>query len=41
MIQRIRRFVTGHDADGKSCVIFDDHAPNATELAPCATPTRS
>jgi hypothetical protein len=24
----LRRVVTGHDADGKSCVIFDSHAPN-------------
>ena len=24
----LRRIVTGHDANGKSCVIFDSHAPN-------------
>lgn len=24
----LRRVVTGHDADGKSCVIFDSDAPN-------------
>jgi len=33
MIQRIRRYVTGHDSDGKSIVSFGDFAPNATELA--------
>jgi hypothetical protein len=24
----LRRIVTGHDAHGKSCVIYDSHAPN-------------
>jgi len=33
MIQRIRRYVTGHDSDSRSIVQFDDHAPNSTELA--------
>jgi mannose-6-phosphate isomerase-like protein (cupin superfamily) len=33
MIQRIRRYVTGHDSQGRSNVTFADHAPNATELA--------
>ena len=32
MIQKIRRFVTGHDADGKSIVLFDDNAPNANAV---------
>ena len=32
MIQKIRRYVTGHKPDGTSIVMFDDHAPNATEL---------
>jgi mannose-6-phosphate isomerase-like protein (cupin superfamily) len=32
MIQSIRRVVTGHDDDGRSIILFDDDAPNATEL---------
>jgi mannose-6-phosphate isomerase-like protein (cupin superfamily) len=32
MVQKIRRFVTGHNAAGKSVVMLDDHAPNATEI---------
>ena len=32
MLQRIRRFVTGHNAAGKAIVMIDDHAPNATEI---------
>jgi mannose-6-phosphate isomerase-like protein (cupin superfamily) len=32
MVQKIRRFVTGHNAAGKAIVIIDDHAPNATEI---------
>ena len=32
MVQKIRRFVTGHNAAGKAVVMFDDHAPNATPL---------
>ena len=30
----VRRVVTGHDADGKSCVIIDDIASNATSRRP-------
>ena len=32
MVQKIRRFVTGHNAAGKAIVMIDDHAPNATEI---------
>jgi mannose-6-phosphate isomerase-like protein (cupin superfamily) len=32
MVQKIRRYVTGHDKDGKAIVAFDDHAPNAVPL---------
>jgi mannose-6-phosphate isomerase-like protein (cupin superfamily) len=32
MVQKIRRFVTGHSAAGKAIVMIDDHAPNATEI---------
>ena len=32
MLQKIRRYVTGHDAKGRSIVLIDDHAPNANEL---------
>src|ERR1700723_1521780 len=32
MVQKIRRFVTGHNAAGKAMVMIDDHAPNATEI---------
>ena len=32
MLQKIRRFVTGHNAAGKAIVMIDDHAPNATEI---------
>src|SRR5262249_22541681 len=27
--RKVRRVVTGHDAHGRSCVIFDSAAPNA------------
>jgi mannose-6-phosphate isomerase-like protein (cupin superfamily) len=30
--QKIRRFVTGHDSNGKAGVTINDHAPNATEI---------
>ena len=32
MIQKIKRYVTGHNADGKAIVTYDDHAPNAVPL---------
>ena len=32
MVQKIRRFVTGHNAAGKAMVMIDDRAPNATEI---------
>lgn len=32
MIQRIKRYVTGHDAEGRSIILFDDDAPNALEI---------
>lgn len=32
MIQKIKRYVTGHDKDGKAIVTYDDHAPNAVPL---------
>jgi len=32
MLQKIRRFVTGHNAAGRATVTIDDHAPNATEI---------
>lgn len=32
MIQRIHRYVTGHDSEGKSVITIDDFAPNATEI---------
>ena len=33
MSSQIRRVVTGHDSTGRSCVVFDDHAPNSKVLA--------
>jgi hypothetical protein len=33
MVARIRRVLTGHDADGKSVIIADDLAPNFVEMA--------
>jgi len=32
MLQKIRRVVTGHNAQGRAVILFNDHAPNATEL---------
>ncbi len=32
MIRKIKRYVTGHDGDGKTIVTYDDHAPNAVPL---------
>jgi mannose-6-phosphate isomerase-like protein (cupin superfamily) len=32
MIQKIKRYVTGHDKDGTAIVAIDDHAPNAVPL---------
>jgi mannose-6-phosphate isomerase-like protein (cupin superfamily) len=32
MVQKIRRFVTGHNAAGTAIVMINDHAPNATEI---------
>jgi mannose-6-phosphate isomerase-like protein (cupin superfamily) len=32
MGQKIRRIVTGHDASGKSNILINDLAPNATEI---------
>lgn len=32
MVQKVRRFVTGHNSAGKAIVMLDDHAPNATEI---------
>ena len=32
MIWRVRRVLTGHDADGKSTFIADDEAPNVKEM---------
>jgi mannose-6-phosphate isomerase-like protein (cupin superfamily) len=32
MVQKIRRFVTGHNDNGKAIVMIDDHAPNMTEI---------
>jgi len=32
MIQPTRRVVTGHDAQGRSIILFEDHAPNVTEI---------
>ena len=32
MAQKIRRVVTGHDANGRANILFDDLAPNVTEL---------
>jgi naringenin degradation protein FdeH len=32
VIQKIKRYVTGHDKDGKAVVTLDDHAPNAVPL---------
>ena len=32
MLQKVRRFVTGHNAAGKAIVMIDDHAPNVTEI---------
>ncbi|HEV2571501.1 MAG TPA: cupin domain-containing protein [Beijerinckiaceae bacterium] len=32
MIQKIKRYVTGHDKDGTAIVTYDDHAPNAVPL---------
>jgi len=34
MIWRVRRVLTGHDADGKSTVIADGFAPNSKEMPP-------
>ena len=33
MIWRVRRVLTGHDAEGKSVFIADGHAPNVKEMA--------
>lgn len=33
MSHQIRRVVTGHDSAGRSCIVFDDHAPNSKVLA--------
>jgi mannose-6-phosphate isomerase-like protein (cupin superfamily) len=33
MIWRVRRVLTGHDAEGKSMIIADGHAPNVKEMA--------
>ena len=33
MIWKIRRVLTGHDAEGKSVIIADGHAPNVKEMA--------
>src|SRR3982751_6131538 len=33
MIWRVRRVLTGHDADGKSTIIGDGLAPNVKEMA--------
>ena len=32
MVQKIRRVVTGHDENGRASILFDDLAPNVTEL---------
>jgi mannose-6-phosphate isomerase-like protein (cupin superfamily) len=32
MVQKIRRFVTGHNSAGKAIVMIDDYAPNVTEI---------
>jgi mannose-6-phosphate isomerase-like protein (cupin superfamily) len=32
MVQKIKRYVTGHTAAGAAIVMIDDHAPNITEL---------
>ena len=34
MIQRVRRVVTGHDAQGRSIIAADGPAPNAKEISP-------
>jgi len=34
MTWRVRRVVTGHDADGRSTIIADGFAPNVKEMAP-------
>ena len=34
MIWRVRRVVTGHDAEGRSTIIADGLAPNVKEMAP-------
>jgi mannose-6-phosphate isomerase-like protein (cupin superfamily) len=34
MIQRIRRVVTGHDAQGRSVILFDGPATSVKEMAP-------
>ena len=33
MVWRVRRVVTGHDANGKSMFLMDGHAPNIKEMA--------
>ena len=33
MVWKVRRVVTGHDRDGKSMFLMDDHAPNVKEMA--------
>ena len=33
----LRRVVTGHDANGKSCVIYDSDAPNVYQRPGMAT----
>jgi mannose-6-phosphate isomerase-like protein (cupin superfamily) len=32
MVTKIRRIVTGHDAEGRSTVLFDGYAPNVKEM---------
>ena len=34
MIWRVRRVVTGHDADGRSTIVADGLAPNVKEMTP-------
>ncbi len=32
MATKVRRVITGHNADGKSCILMDGPAPNAMEM---------
>lgn len=36
MGKKVRRVITGHNADNKSCILMDGHAPNSMEMGSMA-----